>query len=314
MSRVSVLIPTYNGEQSIGRLVEAVINQPTNRSKLHEIIIVNDCSPDNSHPKLLELQATYPDLVTYVRLFRNFGEHNAVMCGLHHVTGDCAVIIDDDFQNPPAEIFRLADKLFADDLDVVYSYYAEKKHHFLRNLGSQFNDKCATLLLKKPPNLYLSSFKAMGADLCRIVTQYRAPFPYIDGIILRSTTNIGKLQCEHNARTQGESSYTLRRLVRLWLNMFTGFSIVPLRFASVIGFVLFILSLLMTVFFVAERLFWGMNLPPGWASLIVISTFFAGVQLCLLGLIGEYIGRILLTQGNTPQFLIRESHLKDEAD
>jgi polyisoprenyl-phosphate glycosyltransferase len=306
-ARLSILVPVYRSEATIGDLVDTVVETLTPQANLWEIILVNDGSPDNSHAVILRAMERHPGLIRYVRLYRNFGEHNAVMCGLNYVTGDCVAIIDDDFQNPPGQIVALVKRLYEGDFDVVYSYYEKKQHSWFRNAGSRVNDIVATLLLKKPHNLYLSSFKVMAADLAHLIVQYRGPFPYIDGLILRTTTRIGTQIVQHEARKEGKSSYTLAKLISLWLNMSTGFSVTPLRVAALLGLTISFVALLMVIAFTAEALT-SNNLPPGWASTIVSITFFAGLQLSVLGMMGEYLGRLFLTVNGAPQFLIRDTH------
>ncbi len=309
--RLSVLIPVYNGADSIGELVDTVVTTLSPHTTLWEIILVNDGSKDNSHEVILNVIERHPNLVKYVQLWRNFGEHNAVMCGLNYVTGDSVTIIDDDFQNPPAEILRLVNKLL-EGYDVVYSYYSDKRHSWFRNAGSWFNDRVATLLLDKPPHLYLSSFKTIATPLVKIMVQYDGPYPYTDGLILRSTQNIGHQLTAHADRAQGKSGYTLIKLIRLWLNMFTGYSVVPLRITSYLGVVVSIVALLLTIYFVIARLtgfvLLNQEIPAGWASTIVAITFMAGLQLIMLGMIGEYLGRLFLTINKTPQFLVRHTY------
>jgi glycosyltransferase involved in cell wall biosynthesis len=307
--RLSVLIPVYKGENTIGDLVDTVVSTLQPHIHLWEIILVNDGSPDNSHERILEAIERHRTLIKYIHLYRNFGEHNAVMCGLNYFTGDSVAIIDDDFQNPPGEILGLVGKL-QEGHDVVYSYYNQKRHSWFRNLGSRFNNWVASRLLDKPGDLYLSSFKVLSASLVRIIIQYQGPYPYIDGLILRSTRRIGRQLCQHDERKAGKSGYTLRKLIRLWLNMFTGFSITPLRIASYLGLLTSLFALLMTLFFVVVRVtgpvFYHQNIPAGWASTIVAITFMAGLQLSMLGMLGEYLGRLFLTINGTPQYLIRD--------
>ena len=307
IKKLSVLIPLYNSENTIVDLVDNVITTLHANFNVLEIIIVNDGSLDNSHFYALQVVKKHPGIVKYIRLARNFGEHNAIMCGLNHVTGDCVAIIDDDFQNPPSEILKLVSKLH-EDYDVVYSYYAQKHHSWFRNLGSFFNDWVATKLLKKPKGLYLSSFKVISYPMVRTIIQYKGPYPYIDGIILRSTRSIGRQLCMHEDRKIGRSNYTLSKLMHLWINMATGFSITPLRIASVIGILMSIFAVLLTVFFIVSRLAGGLfikqHIPVGWASLIITITFFSGLQLCVLGLIGEYLGRLFLMMNRLPQYVV----------
>lgn len=316
--RLSVLVPVYKSEQTIGRLVDTLVYELGPGVNLWEIILVNDGSPDQSHRAILEAIERHPGTIRYVRLYRNFGEHNAVICGLNYFTGDCVAIIDDDFQNPPEEIAGLVETLYQGDYDVVYSYYEKKQHSWFRNLGSRFNDRIATLLLNKPKDLYLSSFKAIRADLVRIIVQYQGPYPYIDGLVLRSTQRIGRRLCRHDPRKAGKSSYTLRKLIHLWLNMSTGFSVTPLRIAAYLGLLTSFIALLLAVFFSVVRftgpVFFAENVPAGWASTIVAVTFFAGLQLSVLGIMGEYLGRLFLTVNGLPQFLIRDTYGLEEGD
>ncbi len=309
ISRLSVMMPVYNSERTVGLLVDALVETLAPRYTTLEVILVNDGSKDDSDTQARQAHQRHPHIVKYLRLARNFGEHNAVMCGLRHMTGDCVAIIDDDFQNPVNEIPLLVTELCR-GFDVVYSRYPKKQHHWLRNVGSWFNGWVASKLLSVPRGVYLSSFKVMRASLVRTVLKYEGPFPYLDGLIFRSTDSISTVEVRHAARQEGRSNYTLRRLVRLWLNMFTGFSIVPLRVASMLGIVMSVAGVLMAAFFVVSALTGGIlsqqAIPPGWASLIVSVTLFSGIQLCVLGMAGEYIGRVFMTQNRTPQYVVAE--------
>jgi len=315
--KLSVLVPVYKSEATIGDLVDTVVEKLSPHINLWEIILVNDGSPDNSHACILEVMERHPGLIKYVRLYRNFGEHNADMAGLNHLTGDCVAIIDDDFQNPPTEILALVRKMIEGDYDVVYSYYARKKHSWFRNFGSMVNDRVASVLLKKPRKLYLSSFKVIRADLVRFICQYRGPYPYIDGLILRSTNRIGTQLVQHETRKEGKSGYTLAKLINLWLNMSTGFSVTPLRVVALIGFALSGLAMLMAAAFILEGAsahYLQQFLPPGWASTITTITLFAGLQMSVLGIMGEYLGRLFLTINGEPQFLIRETYGVEDSE
>lgn len=308
---LSVVIPVYNSQDTLAPLVDKVVAELTPHFERLEIVLVNDGSRDASHPQALAAFRAHPQVVKYIRLARNFGEHNAVMCGLHYASGDAVAIIDDDFQNPPTEIVKLVDTL-REGYDVVYSRYEAKQHHWLRNLGSRFNDRVATWVLNKPRGLYLSSFKAMNRFLARTIIEYRGPYPYIDGLVLRSTHLIGSVECRHDARAVGRSSYTFARLLRLWLNMFTSFSVVPLRVSAMLGLVMSLVGLLLAVFFVITWTYGGIflhhEIPPGWGSTIVVLTLFSGIQLCVLGMIGEYVGRLFLTGNRQPQYVEREAY------
>src|SRR5262249_42178532 len=246
-----------------------------------EVVLVNDGSPDNSDDVCRAIHARYPGAVTYVKLSRNFGEHNAVMAGLHHARGDYMVIMDDDFQNPPEEVARLIECACTGGYDIVYTHYPKKRHHWFRNFGSRLNDFVANFLLDKPRDLYLSSFKCLSRFTVQEILKYGGPFPYIDGLALRSTRNIGRVEVRHEPRREGRSNYTLRRLVRLWLNMFVNFSVMPLRVSTVVGLLLSAVGFLLALAVLAEKLL-NPGVPVGWSSVIVAVMLFSGVQLVLL--------------------------------
>lgn len=317
VTRLSVLIPAYNSETTLGKLIDHTLEVLRPRYGWVQVVVVNDGSRDDTHRVALAAVERHQGAVRYVRLARNAGEHNAVMCGLNHVSGDCVAIIDDDFQNPPEEICTLVDRL-EDGFDVVYSYYESKRHSWFRNLGSSFNDWVATRVLGKPRGLYLSSFKVLNSFLVRQVVAYEGPFPYLDGLILRSTQRIGRQLCRHEDRQDGRSNYTLTRLVALWLNMTTSFSVAPLRIASFTGLAMSFAGLAMALFFVLSWRLGGIlseqQIPPGWASIMVTLTVFSGIQLSLLGMVGEYLGRVFLTLNKAPQFVVRDRFGFDATD
>lgn len=303
LRNISLVIPVYNGAATIGRVVDEIMTEIGER--VHEIILVNDGSPnDNSADVCRELSLRNP-LVHYISLRRNFGEHNAVMCGLTFASGEVVGILDDDLQNPPSEIARMAD-VMAKGFDVVYGNYREKKHSWARNLGSRFNDLVATLLLNKPADLYLSSFKVIQLQVVQEIVKYTGPFPYIDGLIFRVTRNVTSLPVEHRSRQVGQSNYTFRRLVRLWLNMFLNFSVLPLRIVTVMGTLSFFMGLFMALVTLIEWLI-SSHIPLGYPSLFIAIMMLSGAQLISLGLIGEYVGKGYMVQNGTPQWIIKES-------
>ncbi len=306
---LSVVVPLYNSEATLAAVVSGLVEVLAPACHRLQLVLVNDGSDDGTDGVARSLVERYPDTVTYVVLSRNFGEHNAVMCGLHHATGDAVAIVDDDLQHPPEEVLALLARLRR-GCDVVYGRYARKRHSWLRNAGSRFTNFVTRLLLGKPPRLYLSSFKVINAFTVRNLLSYEGPYPYVDGLILRVTRSIDSVTVAHRPRGQGRSNYTLRRLLALWLNMFTGYSIVPLRIASALGLVMSAAGFLLAVFFVVSWSVGGIllhhEIPPGWASLIVSVVLFGGIQLIVLGMIGEYLGRLFLTQARRPQFVVRE--------
>jgi undecaprenyl-phosphate 4-deoxy-4-formamido-L-arabinose transferase len=300
---ITIVIPVYKGESTIGPLVDrltAVLN-----THALQIVLVNDGSPDNSDKVCRSLWQRDPAIITYVKLAKNFGEHNAVMAGLRHARGDYAVIMDDDFQNPPEEVTRLIDHACSNDYDVVYTFYARKHHHWFRNLGSRFNDWVATFMLNKPRDLYLSSFKCLSRFVVGEIIKYTGPYPYLDGLALRATRNIGTIEVRHEPRREGQSGYTLRKLVRLWLNMFVNFSVMPLRVSTLMGLLASGVGFVMGLWVIVEKIL-DPTIQAGWSSVIVAIFVFSGVQLMMLGLAGEYLGRLFLSSNQTPQYVVRE--------
>src|SRR3972149_842552 len=302
--KLSVVIPVYNGAATIGGLVKVIIEELAARYEL-EIVLVNDGSPEDNSAEICRTIAATTSGVKFLDLSRNFGEHNAVMAGFNYCTGDAVVVVDDDFQNPPSEIVNLVDKL-NEGYDVVYSKYEKKKHHVLRNLGSRFNNLVASILIHKPLDLYLSSFKALNRFIIDELVKYTGPYPYIDGLILRVSRNYETVLVRHSTRMEGRSGYTLRKLVSLWLNMFTNFSILPLRMAVVTGCLLALAGMVVAAFSFIERLRRS-DLPPGWASLMISILVLSGIQLVAIGMVGEYLGRMFIKDNRNPQVCVRRA-------
>ena len=300
---LSLVIPVYNGSRTIGPLVEHTAKIFGSTS--FEIVLVNDGSADDSETVCAQLAEKFPQTVTFVHLSRNFGEHSAVLAGFTQARGRYVAVLDDDGQNPPEEVIRMLDELKRKNYDVVYGHYIEKKHSWFRNLGSRFNDRIATLMLRKPKDLYLSSFKVMNRFLVNEIIKYRGPYPYTDGLIYRVTRNIGQIPVEHRVSQSGPSRYTLRRLVRLWLNMFLNFSIQPLRISVYVGLFASCLSIVALVAILIDKLWITKNVTLGIPTVLGSIVFFAGIQLMILGLVGEYLGRLYLDHTGTPQYVVR---------
>jgi glycosyltransferase involved in cell wall biosynthesis len=296
---LSIVVPVYRGATTIGRLVEAL-------SDLHpagglEVVLVNDGSPDDSGDVCRALLGTARIPVVYIEHARNYGEHNAVMTGLRHASGDFVITMDDDLQNPPEEVVKLYDHARQGGWDVVYTRYAVKQHAGWRNLGSRFANGVADRLLDKPKGLYLSSFRCMSAMVVDAVTRYSGPYPYVDGLIMQVTQRIGSIEVRHLPR---RSNYTLVRLVRLWLNLATSFSLAPLRLAIFAGLGLSVLGAIGAVATITEALFVHKT-PSGWASTMTVLLLVSGVQSMILGVLGEYVGRTFLSANGKPQGTVR---------
>lgn len=300
---VSFVVPLYNTGASLTKLLDAFMSLPIEGG--WELVLVNDASPDGTGEKVRGMIKSLPCRVVLVDMARNFGEHAAVLEGFRHTTGQFVINLDDDLQNPISEALKILKHMQNHDCEVVYTYYEEKKHHWFRNFGSWATNYCASVLLDKPKELYLSSFRGHRRELIDRVVKYSGPYPYIDGLILGATNRIERLQVEHAERVEGESGYTLRKLVRLWMNMFFNFSIMPLRLASILGFTMGGFGLVALVAVLVEHFLVGVR-SPGWASLMATVAIFSGAQLVMLGLIGEYVGRAYMTLSGKPQSLVRK--------
>jgi undecaprenyl-phosphate 4-deoxy-4-formamido-L-arabinose transferase len=243
--------------------------------------------------------------IVYVEHARNFGEHNAVLTGWRHARGEYVVNLDDDGQNPPEEAKRLYEHARQSGLDAVFGCYADKRHASWRNWGSWLTNRITDFILDKPKGFYLSSFRCVSAFVARDVVRNTGPFPYIDGLILQMTQRIGAIEVRHADRAAGESGYDLRRLLRLWLSTFVNFSVMPLRLATVLGLLMAGVGLVGVTSVAYLRL---TNRGPtfGWGSLMAALLVFSGTQLVLLGVIGEYLGRMFLTVNQRPQSVVRE--------
>lgn len=298
--KLSVIIPVYNSERTIQPLIEKL--QATLSSISFEIVMVNDGSRDRSEAVCRQMTETYAN-VRFISLRRNYGEFNAVMCGLNWAYGNYCVMIDDDFQNPPEEILKLVDAAEAGDYDVVYTHYAKKQHSVGRNMGSRFVNWLTSYLLNKPKDLYLSSFKLIRQEVVQEIIKYHGPYPYIDGLIFRITRNIGTVQVAHQKREEGSSNYTLNKLVSLFLNILFCYSSLPIRLFVPIGVGLFTLGSLLLLFLTFQ---WVIGPDPkGWQVVTATILFIGGIQCMLLSVLGEYIGKSFMAQSGQPQYVIK---------
>ncbi len=301
---LSFVIPLYRSAETIAAVARDIeaLDVPGG----HEIILVHDGSDDATSQVcrgLVSAAGRVP--ITLIEHARNYGEHNAVLTGWRHARGAHIVNLDDDGQNPPAEALRLWQEATRTGLDVVFGWYAEKQHSAFRNWGSRFTNRMTDWALDKPHGFYLSSFRCVTAFVAQQVVSYAGPYPYIDGLLLQVTQRIGSIEVRHEPRRAGQSTYTLRRLIRLWLSAWINFSVLPLRIATFLGLFLALAGVVALGILVWM---WFRQIGPergfGWimAALLV----FSGTQLVLLGLIGEYIGRMFLTVNQRPQAVVRE--------
>lgn len=307
--KYSFVIPCYNSEKTIGKLIELTCKEMDSMGKNnYEFILVNDFSQDNTIGELRGIAKKY-SFVKVINLASNFGQHNAIMAGLNYSTGDIIIGMDDDLQTHPSQLYKLFSKL-DEGYDLVYGKYPEKKHSWFRNLGSKFNNWTVRMLLGKPKNLKACSFWVARRFVIDEVIKYKNPYTHLQGLFLRTTKNIVNVDIEHFDRAVGESNYTLRKLLKLWSSC-TNFSILPLRIATILGFALSGIGVVGTLVVIVRKLMYP-NILVGWTSIMVAILFFSGLNLLFIGLVGEYIGRIFISINNAPQYVIRGTYNIDK--
>ena len=304
MKKVSFVIPCYRSALTIGNVVKEIQDTMQSLTQYtYEIILVNDCSPDDTFAVIASL-CKENENICGVDLAKNFGQHGALMAGFHQVTGDILVCLDDDGQTPADEV----DKLLAEienGQDVVYASYGHKKHSLFRNFGSWMNEKMAQFLLGKPKELIVSSYFAARRFIVDEMLRYENAYPYVIGLVLRSTKRIVNVPVQHREREIGTSGYTLGKLLGLWFNGFTAFSTKPLRIATFSGGVFAVLGFAYGIYTIVKK-FVNPAVPLGFSSTMAAIMFIGGMLMIMLGLIGEYIGRMYICMNSAPQFVVRD--------
>lgn len=307
MYKVSFVIPCYNSESTLETVIDEIRTKMENDLKnqySYEIVLVNDCSPDCTWEVIKKLNKEYKN-IKGINFSKNFGQHSALMAGISETVGDYIVCLDDDGQTPASEVDRLLDKM-QKGYDVVYAKYKHKEHSAFRNWGSRLNDKMACIMLNKPKALYLSSYFCMRKYIADEICKYNNPYPYMAGLVLRATHNITNVEIDHRQRERGESGYTLTKLISLWFNGFTSFSVKPLRFASLLGIVFACIGAFYTCFIIIQKIL-NPSIIVGWSSLMAALLVIGGILMLILGMIGEYIGRIYISLNKSPQYVIKET-------
>ena len=304
MEKLSFVIPCYGSETTIEIVVNEICETLKQRPEYdYEIILVNDCSPDRVWPRIRAL-ALADSHITGIDLAKNFGQHAALMAGYRHCTGDLIISLDDDGQTPACELFTLVDKM-KEGWDVVYASYAHKMHSGFRNFGTWMNERMTESLIGKPKGLRVTSYFIMRRFIADEILRYENAYPYIEGLIFRATRNIANVPVTHHERMVGESGYTFSKLLALWFNGFTAFSVKPLRIATFCGSACACIGFLYGIYVVIRKLV-DSSIEMGWSSIIASIFFLGGLILIMLGMIGEYIGRIYISINNAPQYTIRQ--------
>ncbi|MCM1025722.1 MAG: glycosyltransferase family 2 protein [Roseburia sp.] len=305
MKKITFVIPCYRSERTLPHVVEEIREKMKDMGQYgYDILLVNDCSPDGTAETIRRLCLEYEN-VKGVSFAKNFGQHAALMAGLRHSDGDYVVCLDDDGQTPADEADKLIAKL-EEGYDAVYAKYEHKQHSLFRNLGSKVNEYMTRIMLGKPAELYLSSYFAVKRFVVEDMIRYENSYPYVIGLVLRATSHIANVTVSHREREEGTSGYTLKKLLGLWFNGFTAFSVKPLRIATGLGGFSALVGFLYGIYTVIKRIL-NPDVPVGFSSTMAAIVFFGGMIMVLLGMIGEYIGRIYISLNNSPQYVIRET-------
>ena len=303
---LSFVIPCYRSEHTIADVVEEIVSTVSSRRAAfdYEIILVNDGSPDGVAGVIEGICEKHPEIV-FVNLSRNFGQHSAVMAGFGKVRGEIVVCLDADGQTPADECMKLVDKLL-EGYDIVFAEYKQTRQSLFRILGSRFNTACNRFIFGQPKDLKTTSYYACLRFVVDTALQYPNPFPYITGLLLQSVSRTANVKVNHRARREGKSGYSLKKLVKLWTNGVTAFSIKPLRFAAYLGWTVSAGGFIFALVTIIRKLV-NPDMEAGWASTISVLLALGGVIIALIGIVGEYIGRIYLSINKSPQYVVRET-------
>lgn len=302
--KISFVIPCYRSEKTLPDVIDEIKSTMAEIGHEFEIILVNDSSPDNTFEVIKKL-ASENDNILGIDLAKNFGQHCALMAGMRHSSGDVVVCLDDDGQTPANEVGKLLGKL-DEGFDVCYASYGKKQHSGFRNFGSKVNELMTRIMLGKPKELKVSSYFAAKRFVVDDMLRYDQSYAYVIGLVLRATKNVANVEVNHRARSVGESGYTLAKLFSLWFNGFTAFSIKPLRIATAIGCFCATSGFLYGLYTIIKKFILLDAVVDGFSALMSVIVFLGGMVMLMLGLIGEYIGRIYICMNNSPQYVIRQ--------
>ncbi|WIT11324.1 glycosyltransferase family 2 protein [Paucibacter sediminis] len=303
MVEISVVVPVYNSAKTLRALLERLSKVLSGITERYELVLVEDGSPDDSWATLDALRAEFGQRLVAIQLMRNYGQHNALMCGLRHARGRFVVTMDDDLQNPPEEIPKLLTQIERSGADLVYGCPADRNHASWRNLGASVVWHFYRTVFKNP--VTPTPFRIMRRELVQSVQFYDLNFTYLDGLLAWCTRRIEGVEVEHHARAEGRSGYSLSKLVALALNLYTNFSLLPLQLVSGLGLLASLSGFGVGAYYLIQSLTSSIAVP-GYASTIVAILLLGGIQLLALGIIGEYLGRLHLNVNRKPQYLVRE--------
>ena len=301
--KYSVIIPVYNSEKIVSETIDRTCVFFEKQAWDYELIMVNDCSPDNSWHVLQEKAKQNPHVIA-INLLKNYGQHTAVFCGMAHSTGDYVITMDDDLQNPPEEIKPLVAKVH-EGYDLVFGQFNRKKHAWYRRIGTLVIIELNRRIFNMPPDLVLSNFRIIRRDVVERMVNYKTSYPYIPGLALLFSANRANVMVEHHARKIGKSNYNLFKISELVMRLLFNYSSFPLRLVSMIGGGIALFSLMMGMYFLVRAMFVGFNVL-GWATVVVLLSFFNGVTILILSMLGEYMIRLINQTSSSQSYHIKE--------
>lgn len=311
MKKVSIVIGLYNSEKTIEAVLKEIEDAfAGNREYSYEVVLVDDYSPDNVY-ELVRKIAENDSRIKVIHLSKNVGQTNAVIEGYRFADGDFVVEMDDDLQMPAIEILNMLKVLEEGNYDVVFAKYPQQKENAFRRFGSKVNNKMTEIMLGKPSNIRVNSFFVMRKFVRDAFVEYSNNYPYLYGIIFGITKNVANVEVQHRERTNGKSNYTFKKLLGLWMNGFLNFSVQPLRMAIHLGALITAVSFLVIIVLIIQRILFDTK-SVGWTSLMITIIFFSGIQLIGIGILGEYIGRLYISNSGLPRSTVRDTINCDE--
>lgn len=314
MKKISFVIPCYGSEKTIEFVINEIVEVVEEKANEYdyEIIAINDCSPDNVLSVLIRL-ANSNKKIKVIDFAKNFGKHAGVLAGFKFASGDYIVGLDDDGQCPVNHLWELLEPIINNKSDYSMAGYNKVKQSVFKNIGSTINSLMSHILLKKPKNLYFSNFYAMKKYIAKEMIRYNNPYPYLEGLTLRTTDSFAIVPMEERERYEGNGNFTLHKSISLWLNGFTAFSVKPLRVSSIIGILCSFIGFIFGLAVIIKKLI-NPLIVIGYSSIMATLLFVGGIIMLMLGLIGEYIGRIYISINNSPQYVIKDIINYDEGE
>ena len=298
----SVIVPVYNSSRTLRPLLEGIISSFGKIKETFEVIFIEDCSGDDSWNVLCKLKKEFPETVTVIRLAKNFGQHNAILCGLNHMSGKHVITIDDDLQIPPEEIEKLIAEFNKTHSDVIYGIYSEKKHGYFRNFGSRIVQKIFKKIFKAKNDI--TSFRLISEHTASKLKNHKENFVFVDGLLHWYTNDFTFVRVRHEPRKTGKSGYNIKSLIKLANNLLFNFTTLPLKWMTYLGLTFSLLSFISAIIFIFRKLIYAV--PLGYTSIIVTIFFFFGITLLVIGVIGEYVSRLYSVQNEKPQYSVKE--------